>query len=181
MSDDLIVRKDMSFADLQSAINQLMVRQNEQLHKELKELKSDLVKTRETIEINGLEFENLRNMEIARHRAEEHRFGFVSLSDLGQCFDPSIGSKTMGKLLRMIGLAKDKQSKTEPLRSSIVGDYAKSQMYGDYPSYQWNPEKCIKKIDEWMMGKGLIDEFYSFDDEKKLEEFISKLYATYDT
>jgi hypothetical protein len=127
-----------------------------------------------------LEIERSRfELEKARHRVEEHRFGFVSLNDLGQIYNVSIGSKTIGKLLRLAGLAKDKQSKTEPLRSSIMSNYAKSVMYGDFPTYQWNPEKCIKKIDEWLMEMSIIDEFYSIEDERKLTEYINGLYERY--
>lgn len=164
------------FLKLQAIINNAMAKQNQSLYKEITQLKDDQEKLKESFSIQSSEIDSWKSMEIARHRAEEHRFGFVSLNDLGQIYNVSIGSKTMGKLLRLVGLAKDKQSKTEPLRSSIMGNYAKSVMYGDFATYQWNPEKCIKKIDEWLMGKGIIDEFYSIEDEKKLTEYINQLY-----
>ena len=81
----------------------------------------------------------------------------------------------MGKLLRLAGIAKSKQSRTEPMRSAIDDGFAKSQMVGEHKSYQWNPEKCIKKIDRWLNKEGIIDEFYKIDDEDKLKEYINEL------
>lgn len=171
---------DMKFLDLQSIINNAMAKQNEQLYQMVKEIKENQEKQQEEMSIIKTENENLREIELKRHRVTEHRFGFVGLSDLGQSYEVSIGSKTMGKLLRLAGLAKKKQSRTEPMRSATLNDYAKSMMYGDYPTYQWNPEKCIEKIDRWLEKEDLIDEFYSIANEKDLMEYINNLCFKYD-
>jgi hypothetical protein len=170
-----LLNRDMDFQTLQNIINKAMAKQDEQLHANMKRLKEEQEKQAERIRIMQEKHEGLRQLELKRHRTEEHRFGFVSLSDLGQCFQVSIGAKTMGKLLRVVGLAKAKQSKTEPLRSAIINEYAKSLMYGDYPAYQWNPERCIKRIDSWLNARGLVDEFYAIDNEKDLAKFIKWL------
>ena len=169
----------MDFQQIQAIINKSMAIQNQQLHKFLQDLKEDHEKLSEEMQIVKSRSEDLRDMEIKRHRVTEHMFGFVSLNDLGQCFQVSIGSKTMGKLLRVVGLAKAKQSKTEPLRSAIIDGYAKSLMYNDHPTYQWNPEKCIDKIERWLNGQVLIDKFYAIEDESELAEFIKSLDETY--
>lgn len=174
-----VIKKDMQFLDLQALINQAMAMQNEQLHGMIAQIKDEQEKLREELAITQEENENFREMELKRHRVTEHRFGFVGLSDLGQCYQVSIGSKTMGKLLRLAGLAKAKQSKTEPMRTATLNNYAKSIMYGDYPTYQWNPEKCIEKIDRWLESEGRIDTFYSIEDEKELMEYINELYEIY--
>lgn len=171
---------EIDFAGLQNIINKAMSRQNEQLYKEMKKLEDSQNKIKEEFEIKTMEFDSLRDMEIKRHRTAEYRYGFVSLGDLGQCYSTSIGSKTMGKLLRLVGLAKNKQSKTEPYRESIVNNYSKSQMYGDNVTYQWNPEKCIVKIDKWLTKVGVINEFYSIDDEDALKNFINQLETDYE-
>lgn len=179
MSNELEIKKNkietMDFYELQAMINQGIAIQNQQLQKKMTELEDRQEKLDEQIKITEEENALVRELEIKRHRVEEHMFGFISLSDLGQCFQVSIGSKTMGKLLRIIGLAKTKQSKTEPFRSAIVNEFAKSVMYGDHPTYQWNPTKCIKKIDNWLDEKGYIDKFYAIEDEKELMEFIKEL------
>jgi len=166
---------ELSFSDLQNIINQAMFKQNEKLHVEIESLKENNIQLSEKIDIVKSESDNLRELELKRHRTEEHRYGMVSLRDLGQCFNVSIGSKTMGKLLRLSGIALKGQTSTEPKRSMIINGYAKSEMYGDYPTYQYNPEKCIKKIDKWLNEIGVIDEFYAIDDEKKLQDYINNL------
>jgi len=173
------INNNMSFADLQGIINKAMAMQNEQLSRQVKELKEKQEMISKELEITKLEHDNLRELELKRHYTTEDRFGYVSASDLGQKFDVSIGSKTMGTLLRIVGLAKQKQSKTEPLRTSVVNDYAKSLLYGDFPTYQWNPEKCIKKINKWLDENGELEAFYSISDEKELAEFIKKLALKY--
>ena len=182
MSSSLeVIREDMQFADLQNIINQAMSMQGLQLSREVAELKNEQVKLKEEMAITRLENEGIREVQLKEHRVKEHRFGFVGLSDLGQSYLVSIGSKTMGNLLRLAGLAKKKQSKTEPVRTATLNNYAKSMMYGDYPTYQWNPEKCIEKIDRWLEKEGLIDEFYAIEDEKKLMEYINNLFEIYNT
>ena len=181
MSKELkIIENNMSFSELQNQMNQIMVIQQNQLHKMITELKDGQKKIEEKMEIRDLEEESLREVILKDHRVKEHRYGFVGLGDLGQIFTVSIGSITMGKLLRLAGLAKTKQTKTEPLRSAIINNYAKSFMYGDYPSYQWNPARCIEKIERWLDKEGILDEFYAIGDEKELTKYIGDLYAKYD-
>ena len=119
--------------------------------------------------------DSLRDMEISRHRKLEARSSFVSLSNLGQMYQTSLDFKTMGKLLKLSGIAKDKEFKIEPFRSFLINGYAKSQMYGNNVTYQYNPEKCITKIDRWLNSVGVIDEFYSIEDENKLMKYINEL------
>ena len=169
----------LSQTELQVIIQRAMQLSLNQLQSEVEKLGDKFERAEESRQTEFKKInenhEKLRKLELKRHRTEEHRFGFVSLNDLGQCFQVSIGAKTMGKLLRIVGLAKAKQSKTEPLRSTIIDGYAKSLMYGDYPAFQWNPEKCIGKIDRWLNAKGLIDEFYAIDSEDELMKYIQQI------
>lgn len=177
--NELTINNEMSFSDLQNIINKAFSMQNEKLHLEVKDLKENQEKLTKEVELSKTDNDNLRDMEISRHRSLESRFGFVSLNDLGQMYQTSIGSKTMGKLLRLSGIAKNKESKTEPFRSFIVNGYAKSQMYGDNVTYQYNPEKCITKIDKWLDSVGVVNEFYSIEDENKLMKYINELSNIY--
>ncbi len=174
---------EMSFEEIQMLQTQIMNRQMLLVQNRIEELQNSF--NRAEIE-RKQELERIKNeahtqleLERKRHRIEEHRYGFVSLGDLGQCYRVSIGSVTMGKLLRMVGMAKEKQSKTEPYRECISSGCSKSDTYGDNVTYKWNPEKCIPKIDKWLETEGLIDEFYSFDEEKKLHKFITELAEKY--
>jgi hypothetical protein len=179
MNNEIVLRNDMSFVDLQSIINQAMNLQNEQLRQQVKLLEEKQKTLDAKLDATTDENTALRELELKRHRVEEHRYGFVSLADLGQVYQVSIGSKYMGKLLRLAGIAKAKQSKTEPLRSSTLNNFSKSVMYGDFPTYQWNPEKCIAKIDRWLDKIGVIDQFYAIDDEAKLHKYIQELEQKY--
>ncbi len=171
--------QELAFQELQVKMNEMITMQQNALNKSLRDLKGEQERQGTKLELVQKDYQKAIDVEIKRHRVAEHRFGFVGLSDLGQSYEVSIGAKTMGKLLRMAGLAKKKQSKTEPMRSATLNDYAKSMMYGDYPTYQWNPEKCIEKIDVWLEDKGFIDEFYSIAEEKELMEYINNLFESY--
>lgn len=168
-----------SFQQLQVKMNEMIVMQQGQLNETLVSIQDEQKRQSVRLENVQKDHEDSRDLEIKRHRVEEHRFGFVSLNDLGQCYQVSVGAKTMGKLLRIVGLAKKKQSRTEPLRSATLNDYAKSKMYGNRPTYQWNPEKTIEKIDRWLDDKEIIDTFYGIEDEKELMEYINDLFEQY--
>lgn len=169
MSNQIIVQKEKTkFELIQDQINHLMQEQ-------MLEMRKSQIQTEQKLETYIEKTEQVREMELKRHRVEEHRYGFVSLSDLGQMFTVSIGSKTTGKLLRLAGLANKKQSKTEPYRKFIVNGFAKSEMYGDFANYKWNPEKCISKIEDWLNESKYLEKFYSIDDENELMEYIKEL------
>lgn len=179
MSSELMRLDNMTSDQLQLIQDRIIGLRMKMYEAKFEQMANQMKKQEQEIEIIKEENENLRDMEIKRHRITEHRYGFVSLSDLGQCYSVSIGSKTMGKLLRLAGIAKAKQSKTEPYRDAIVNNYAKSQMYGDNVTYQFNPEKCIAKIDKWLDKIGVINEFYSIEDEDKLTKYINELENKY--
>lgn len=170
---------NLDFLDLQNIINEAMAKQQSQLYKEMAELKDRQDKQDEKLSITKQENSYIREMEVKRHRAEKHAWGFVSLGDLGQLYEVSIGSKTMGKLLRLAGIAQKASSITKPLRSAISSEFAKSRMYGEYATYQYNPKKCIEKIDRWLDKESILEEFYSIDNEKELGDYINNLYDMY--
>lgn len=155
---------------------ELDILQHRILQRRMKDYEARLKRIEETQIIDRERSNQLLELERKRHRVAENRFGFVSLSDLGQQFTVSIGSKTMGNLLRIVGIAKAKQSITEPYREYITSGYAKSEMHRERPIYQYNPEKCIEKIDRWLKKHGLVDEFYSIDNEKELMAYINNLH-----
>jgi len=193
MSNALITFEDMAaamsnmnFEQRQALVNMASIKQVESLTVEVKAIQNKIEGTKieveqlkNDIEESKREHENMLELERKRHRSTEFKWGFINASDLGQCFATSIGSITMGKLLRLAGLAKAKQSRTEPMREAIVNNYAKSNMLGNNLTYLWNPEKCINKIDKWLTNIGVIDKFYSIEDEEALKEYIKELEAKY--
>lgn len=154
--------------------------QIQKLDRALSEVTEKVNMLEQTIEIEKEMHEKSLELERKRHRVTENRFGFIGLSDLGKQFTVTIGSKTMGALLRVVGIAKAKQSVTEPYAELVRQGYAKSQdtQWGGVV-WQWNPEKCITKIEKWLDKKNLIDTFYSIDNEKDLMKFIQELEESY--
>lgn len=154
--------------------------QFKRLDRALSEVADQVNKLEEARKIDKEMSEKQLELERARHRKAENRFGFISLSDLGNQFTVSIGSKTMGVLLRLAGIAKAKQSVTEPMAEMVRADYAKSQdtQWGGI-IWQWNSEKCIEKIDKWLEKNNIIDEFYSITNEKELMKYIKYLEDIY--
>lgn len=154
--------------------------QFKKIEKALSEVVDQVNKLSEAREIDKEIMETQLQLERKRHRKQENRFGYISQTDLGNQFTTAIGSKTMGSMLRLAGIAKAKTSVTVPYSESIKSDYAKSY---DTPwggiIWVWNSERCIEKIDRWLEREGLIDEFYSITDEKELISYIQALESMY--
>ena len=167
-------------AELEMIQKQIYEIQFSQIKQALRDVEDEVIKLKESREIDKEIQGKQLELERARHRKAENRFGHISLSDLGNQYKVSIGSKTMGILLRLSGIAKSKQSTTEPLAEMVRADYAKSQdtNWGGV-IWQWNSEKCIGKIDRWLEKEGLIDQFYSITDEKELMRYIQYLEENY--
>lgn len=167
-------------AELEMIQKQIYEIQFSQIKQALRDVEDEVIKLKESREIDKEIQEKQLELERARHRKAENRFGHISLSDLGNQYKVSIGSKTMGILLRLSGIAKSKQSTTEPLAEMVRADYAKSQdtNWGGV-IWQWNSEKCIGKVDRWLEKEGLIDQFYSITDEKELMRYIQYLEENY--
>lgn len=166
MMQSLIINRQM--ADISKRMGSLEAQVTEQA--------DGLVKLRKEHELSKTLSEEQLELERKRHRRAEDLNGFKSQRDLGFCYSVSVGSKSMGMLLKMSGIA-TKNNRTTPTSYSIKFGYAKSLMYGDYPTFQYNPDKCIKKIDRWLEDKGLINEFYSYNNEVDLQKFISGLFG----
>ncbi len=167
-------------AELEMIQKQIYEIQFSQIKQALRNVEDEVTKLKESREIDKEIQEKQLELERARHRKAENRFGHISLSDLGNQYKVSIGSKTMGILLRLAGIAKSKQSTTEPLAEMVRADFAKSQdtNWGGI-IWQWNSERCIGKIDRWLEKEGLIDQFYSITDEKELMRYIQYLEENY--
>lgn len=122
------------------------------------------------------------DLEIARHRVTESKYGFVALTDLGLRFQVTIGPKMIGKLLRVVGVCLPGASQTTPFRRMIDEGFAKTDDRYDVhgkTNYKYNPDKCIKKIDRWLTDHGHIEQFYSATNEKERAEFINWLFRQY--
>lgn len=113
-----------------------------------------------------------------KSRVLQPKYGFVNQRDFGQFFSPSIGSKTVGKLLKVVGLAIKSTGRTIPYREYIPA-YADTYTTESYTTIVWNYEKCVEKINEWLKEHSYYEKFYSIADTKEMEKFISDLYQKY--
>lgn len=171
--------ENISDEELSVLSDRLVLEKMNRMSKKLETLETKLEETNANVEKMRIENTELVELERKRHRLEEHRYGYVTATQLGQGYAVTIGSQSMGKLLKMAGLAKV-QGRTEPLMSAIQSDYAKVVQYGDHIGYNWNPERCVKKIDKWLNKKGIIDDFYAIEDEAELIGYISQLYSAWE-
>ena len=147
-------------------------KQAERFNNEIETVKLETQRHRE-------DTEKILELERKRHRIEESRFGYVSLRDLGTSFEVPIGAQTLGKLLKVVGLAIRQRGKTEPYMEQIRNGTAKNKPYKDHVHYQWNPEKTINTIDKWLAENGYIDHFYACQTQEELYEMINEVYEIY--
>jgi hypothetical protein len=175
--------ENMDDTQLDMVQKKIYTMQLQKLDRALAEVTDKVEKLEEARNIDKEMSEKQLELERKRHRVAENRFGYIGLSDLGKQFSVTIGAKTMGQLLRVAGIAKAKQSVTEPYAEMVRQEYAKTvdTTFGAniYKTYQWNSEKCIAKIERWLEKHNLIDQFYSIDNEKELMRFIQELEERY--
>ncbi|HNR88552.1 MAG TPA: hypothetical protein PKM65_09460 [Spirochaetota bacterium] len=109
------------------------------------------------------------------NHVREPKFEYVNLAKLGYSFNPSVGAKTMGVLLRKVGLARRDLGDTSPCREFIENKLAMSRAGENYATFNWHLERTLAYIDEWLKERNLFEEFYSCREERKLERFIKEL------
>jgi hypothetical protein len=143
--------------------------------------KVGIVETELNNKIEDLHTDNDKKLEVTinQMRVDKNKWGFGSQSDFGIRFRVSIGSKTVGKLFKVIGIAKISKGKTEPKREAIMSGKATTEIINGYESVRWHHEKCLKTLEKWLLEHDLLEEFYSIDKEKELMQFINDLYDKY--
>lgn len=133
-------------------------------------------------QIRNVKNEMEEQIEVAKNsmRVNAPRYDWVNQSKFGEFLEPSIGSKTLGKLLKVVGLAKKNTARTTPYRKYIgENKYARIRTFEHYSTTDWNYEKCLDYIDDWLEEQGHDKEFYSTENEEDRKEFIDQLYEEY--
>lgn len=106
--------------------------------------------------------------------------GYGSLTELGELFDGKVGAIHMGHLLRMVGLAMLKESKTVPYQNTPVKycrQYTFCDIYGrENYSYVWNLTECKIAVEEWLEKHDLLVEFLKCSSKGKVNDYIKKIY-----
>lgn len=140
--------------------------------------KLDIVSTELENKIEDIKTESDKKLEVTinKMRVDKNKWGFVAQRDIGSGYRVSIGSQTIGKLFRVVGLAiKSRTGSTEPKREH-VGKYATTEIVNGFPTFRWNQEKCVEYIDKWLSKNDLLEEFYSIEKEKDMKKFIDELH-----
>ena len=108
---------------------------------------------------------------------------YVTQSQFGERFNSKIGAKTVGKLFKIVGLAKKANRKTIPYQQ-FVPEYAVNIINNDNEKeyaifYKWNYSKCSRFVNQWLLDHDYHDMFYSITEKEELIKFIDALYDKY--
>lgn len=196
MSNALTIRNKLDVSEfnedeLEIIQQQINERRINKLSIKLEQVENLVLKNEEKIgimneEINNrfddLQADNDKKLEVTinTYRVSQNKWGFGSQSDFGIRFRVSIGSGTVGKLFRVIGLAKkSKTGKTEPCRDAILSKKATTEIINGFETIRWHHEKCLKVLEDWLSKHELLEEFYSIDKEKDLQKYINNLFDRY--
>jgi hypothetical protein len=145
--------------------------QLERLNNRLSELKS------------SLDNKTIKKALDSQSKLKESKKEYVNQTDFGARFNNKIGSKTVGKLLKIVGLAKKSYRKTTPYEQYIpkyaINDIDNEEVRRFDVSYKWAYEPCVEFIDKWLTKHNRYEEFYSITDKTKLTAYINSLYNIY--
>lgn len=143
--------------------------------------KIDIVNTEMSNKFEDLKADNDKKLEVSinTYRVNTNKYDFESQAEFGNKFRVSIGAGTVGKLFKIVGLAKPSKGKTEPYRTAISEKKATTEIINGFETTRWNHEKCLKQVEQWLSEYGLLEKFYSIDKEKDLQKFINNLYNEY--
>jgi len=191
--NDLIISENMSNEELELIVTQVLQLQIKRVKEELKEVKDELFKLKKEKEIDNeninLKIDKIANevekkteVAINSMRLGNQKYEYVSQNDFGASFRVKIGAQMVGKLFKVIGLAKPSKGRTEPF-INLIPTYAISDpiqtQWGEKINYRWHYKNCLRKLEEWLESHGCKEEFYSIDNERKMTRFINELYETY--
>lgn len=124
--------------------------------------------------------EEQKQIAVNSMRVNAPKYDWVTQTKFGEFLEPSIGSQTIGKLLKTVGLAKQRPGRTVPYRKYIgESKYARIRTFENYSTTDWHYEKCLDFIDDWLEDKNLYNEFYSTESEEARKEFIDQIYNAY--
>lgn len=166
---------------MQRKFNNMLARQEQLEHRMLRfEEEVNIKQTELENKFEDLQADNERKLEVVinTYRVDKNKWGYESQADFGNRFRVSIGSGTVGKLFKSIGLAKNSKGNTEPYRHNIP-KYATTEIVKGYPTFRWHHENCLNFLENWLNDNELLEEFYSISTEKEMKKFIDSLYNQY--
>lgn len=130
------------------------------------------------LEKRDLKYEKQMNVAVNSIRVNQPKYGYVNQGEFGRYFTISMSSITLGKLLKLSGIAMRSKGRTTPYRN-FIPKYAQIQAHENYTSTKWHYERCLDHIDKWLKDECLFEEFYSKETEGEMKIFIDDLYDRY--
>lgn len=174
--DDFLEK--MTPEQMQYFQNKLLAKQASIFQQKLEILQDEIKSNKTELEILKLEQQKTTEVAVNNLRLKHGRFDYVNQGDFGRFFSVSLSSVSVGKLLKIVGLAQpSRKGGTVPYRQ-YVGKYALTIANGTYTVTQWHYENCMDRIDNWLKEESCYEKFYSIQDEKKLKEFVDELYES---
>ena len=187
--NDLMTKFDVNAIDeqdLEFIQQQITNRQLKNMVARLEQTENKIAKLEEKYAIKQTELENKiedvkteseKKLEVSinTYGVDRNKWGYESQADFGNRFRVSIGSVTVGKLFKSIGLAKSSKGKTEPYRQ-FISKYATTEIVKGHPTFRWHHENCLNFLENWLKENKILEEFYSISTEKEMLKFINKLY-----
>jgi hypothetical protein len=180
-------QKDSEIVDVIEKNNQLtndLITVFTSIKNEINDIKKFKTKTEISIDEINTKIDKSNALATAAIKVTKGIDGYCNQREFGSKYMVKIGSKSVGKLLKVVGIAmKQAKGKTIPY-DNMCPCYAKilihPDIYGyDHPSYVWNYNKCSTKIDEWLKQHDLYEQFYSNTTSEKMERYISYLHNTF--
>jgi len=187
--NDLTTKFDISTIedqDLDFIQQQIMNRKLKSMMERIEQVETSRIRDKEELNIRQIGLENdIKDLKDDNEKklgaiinistVKENKWIYGSQSDFGSSFEVTIGAGTVGKLFKVIGLAKISKSKTEPLHDKI-GKYATMETIKEHKTWRWNHKYCLEFLDNWLKVNKLYEEFYTIPNEKEMLKFIKKLY-----
>lgn len=182
--NDLNNYDDNSLDVISSKIMDVRIKKTQ---KKLEELQNVVIKNNEAlnIRINDVDKKAAEAVEIGKAKAkiDEGYEGYISQGELGDKFQLKIGSRQVGDLLRIVGIAIKKSKITTPYHDKVP-KYAKIRyqpdIYGnEHEQFVWNQSECMIAIDDWLEKHNKTKEFYSCTSTGKLAKYIKQLYSDF--
>ena len=175
MENSLVNLKNMNPIQYKMLKEEMYKMDMDNLTFQLETFNNQLKQLAEKVSIS--EEENKKTLDVAINsmRVKQSQDGYMTQKIFGTQFTISIGSRTVGKLFKVVGLAQH-LAETTPYRQ-FIPKYAKSMANEKYSSFIWHYENCLNFVDKWLAENSYYETFYSKHTEKELTEFINDLYS----
>lgn len=130
--------------------------------------------------VEKIEEKQERGLEVAVNsmRVKEPKYGYVSQGDFGRFFDVPMSSVRVGKLFKVVGLAKKHSGTTIPY-FELIPKYAQITTRENFSETKWNYSECVKKVDSWLTKNDLFESFYSCKTKAEREKFIDSIFEKF--